>query len=89
MTAHETIITGTTAVIRALPGHDLAPIARVLLDAAGNRAGDVRTVTTGPGLALAVPVDLARRSGLIHEPAPKPPKTTAAKARAKPRKTKP
>lgn len=86
MTAHETIITGDTAVVRALPGKDLAPVARALLDAAGNRAGEIRTITNAPGVGLAVPVTLARKAGLVHEPDPpaggpaaKPEPTTADK----------
>lgn len=89
---HVTIeIDGDTATVRT--GQRSRPLlASRLIEAAGpGRAGLVKTVTGGEGLAFSVPVEVARAAGLIRDDDPEPvevvppvekPKT-ASKPRAK------
>ncbi|AXK88832.1 hypothetical protein SAMN05421776_108227 [Nocardia farcinica] len=70
---HVTIeIDGDTATVRT--GQRSRPLlASRLIEAAGpGRAGLVKTVTGGEGLAFSVPVEVARAAGLIREDAPEP-----------------
>lgn len=70
---HVTIeIDGDTATVRT--GQRSRPLlASRLIEAAGpGRAGLVKTVTGGEGLAFSVPVEVARAAGLIRDDAPEP-----------------
>ncbi|MBF6410971.1 hypothetical protein [Nocardia farcinica] len=70
---HVTIeIDGETATVRT--GQRSRPLlASRLIEAAGpGRAGLVKTVTGGEGLAFSVPVEVARAAGLIREDDPEP-----------------
>lgn len=87
---HVTIeIDGDTATVRT--GQRSRPLlASRLIEAAGpGRAGVVKTVTGGEGLAFSVPVEVARAAGLIRDDAPEPVEVVApAEKPEKPEKPK-
>jgi hypothetical protein len=82
-----TQVDGDFADIRPLNESDRSALASKLLDAAGDRRREVRTVTGRSAGEFRVPVDIARAAGFLDddsdEKAEKPARKTASRAKPK------
>jgi hypothetical protein len=87
-----TQIDGDYADIRPLNEADREALATKLLDAAGDRRREVRTVTGGSAGEFRVPADIARAAGLLEaaesdaseKDSDKPARKTTSRAKSKP-----
>ncbi|WP_280420653.1 hypothetical protein [Nocardia carnea] len=83
-------IDGGTATVRPVHADQRGRVAARLLEVAGDRGREVRTVTSGPGAGFRVPVDIVRAAGFLPDDEPaldKPEPEAPAESAPKPKRT--